>query len=866
MAQCDSPSFAALLRSFRRAAGLSQEALAEQAGISARAISDLERGLYQAPRRDTVSLLIGALGLSAADAAALEAAVPRRRRVALERDAGRRRGPAPGGAGPVRWPGPPRLRLAYAADRPPPPAMLPVALTSLIGREEVAAEIVALLEDPRQRLITLSGPAGVGKTRLTLHLAAVAGGGFDGVVFVPLETVLHPDHVLPAVALAAAVDVAPGETWEGALADAWQSCRVLLILDNFEQVVAASTQVASLLSAAPGVTALVSSRAALRVRGERLFPVPPLAEPASVRLFLERARATAPDLAPAPEDAATISDICRRLDGLPLAIELAAARTRLLAPQDVLARLSRPLTLLTGGPRDLPERHQALEAAIAWSYDLLTGDERALFRRLAVFAGGCTVEAAAAVCLAAGALAIEPLDGLQALIDHSLVRRETAGDPQTVRSSSAGARLRLLETLREFAHDRLIAAGERAAAEGAHTRYFLDLAERAERELIGPTLELWLDRLEREHDNLRRAMRWAIEAGEPEVALRLGAALSRFWSLRGHFREGWRWLESALALPDSGAAPPRVLARALNAAGILALTCNEYRRADALFDQALAAARTADDVLLLAEALNSAGGAARARGDAASAVSLFEEALALPGVAGFPRTVAHTMFSLAMVARDRLDYGRAEQLLGRCLEVRRSLDDRQGTAVTLNILASVAFARGDRSRARDLHEEGLAIQEAIGHRRGVAVSLSFMCAEAATAGDVAGAADLCRRALRACREVGERWNTAECLTSLARVSRLQGRWDEAVRLLGAASHLRAGGQAPREHRAAETALLDAAREHLDAARFAARWAEGGALGFEGAVDFGLAVAGATRRRQRPPAARSRLPKTAKDVS
>jgi predicted ATPase/DNA-binding XRE family transcriptional regulator len=864
MAQREPPSFAALLRSYRRAAGLSQEALAEQAGISARAISDLERGLYQAPRRDTVSLLVAALGLAGPDAARLESAVPRRRRKGLGAPAARSALSRTAAGG--RWPDPPRLRLAYTADRPPARTVLPVSLTSLIGREDAVAEVTTLLADPRQRLVTLIGPAGVGKTRLALHLGAAAASEFEGVVFVPLETVLHPDLVLPAVAQAAAVDVAPGEAWDGALADAWQSRRVLLILDNFEQVVAASTQVAGLLSAAPGVTALVTSRAALRVRGERLFPVTPLAEPASVRLFLERARATSPEHVPGPQDAATISDICRRLDGLPLAIELAAARTRLLAPQDVLTRLSRPLTLLTGGPRDLPERHQALEAAIAWSYDLLAEDERALFRRLAVFAGGCTVEAAVAVCPTGGGLASEPLDGLQALIDHSLIRREVETDPRPGQPASTGARLRLLETLREFGLNRLVAAGERAALEGAHARYFLDLAERAERELIGPTLELWLDRLEREHDNLRRAMRWAIEADEPVVALRLGAALSRFWSLRGHFREGWRWLEAALALPGSGAVAPRVLARAVNAAGILALTCNEYRRADALFEQALVAARAAGDVLLLAEALNSAGGAARARGDAASAVALFEEALALPGVAAFPRTVAHTMFSLAMVARDRQDVGRAESLLQRCLDVRRSLDDRQGTAVTLNILASVAFASGDRSRARTLHEEGLAIQEAIGHKRGVAVSLAFMCAEAATAGDVAGTADLCRRALRACREIGERWNTAECLASLARVSRLQGRWEEAVRLLGAAAHLRGGGQAPREHRAAEAALLDAARVRLDESRFAARWAEGAALGFDGAVDLGLAIAGATRRRQRSAPQRARPVKEARDVS
>jgi predicted ATPase len=719
---------------------------------------------------------------------------------------------------------------------------LPVALTGLIGREQVVDAVSALLVDPEVRLVTLSGPAGVGKTRLALAVAAGVQPRFaDGSLFVPLETIADPDLVLPAVARAAAVTAAPGEALDAVLFEAIQARHLLLVLDNFEQIVDAAPQVAVLLTACPTLTALVTSRAALRVRGERLVPVPPLAEPDAVRLFLERARAMAPEAA--PDETATIADICRRLDGLPLAIELAAARTRLLPPHEVLDRLTQPLTLLTGGPRDLPERHQALREAIAWSYDLLTPDEQAVFRRLAVFAGGCTLEAAATVCAAPGSLEIDPLDGLEVLVDHSLVRRERDG-------GDAGTRLRLLETLREFAWDRLAAAGEQAVTERAHARMYLELAERAVGELIGPTLGLWLDRLEREHDNLRRALRWAVEGCEVAIALRLGAALSRFWSLRGHYREGWRWLEESLALPGVATVSPAVRSRALNAAGILALTCNEYGRAEVLFEEGLVAARASGDALLVAEALNSVGGAARARGDTDRAVSLFEEALSLPGVSGYPRAVARSLFNLAMVARHQEDFDRADALLRQCRDLQGLLGDRQAVAVTLNVLGSVAFARGERARAAALHREGLALQEAIGHKRGLAVSYTFMCAESAAAGDALEASDVCRRALLACREIGERWNTAECLASLARVTALRGRPDGAARLLGAAARQRTGSLNPQEQRSAEAQLMAEVRAHLGATAFDARWAEGQALSFDGAVALGLAAAAAARRPER----------------
>jgi tetratricopeptide (TPR) repeat protein len=367
---------------------------------------------------------------------------------------------------------------------------------------------------------------------------------------------------------------------------------------------------------------------------------------------------------------------------------------------------------------------------------------------------------------------------------------------------------------------------------------------------MGPTLDLWLDRLDQEHDNLRQALRHGLDVGDARAVLRIGAALSRFWSVRGHFREGWRWLEQALALPGADALDAAVRARALGAAGILARAGNEYARAEALFEAGLAAARQTAENALLAEALNNVGGAARAQGDAKRAMALFEEALALPGIKAYPRTVVHTLFNLSMVARDAEDYTRAQALLQQCLALQAVLGDRQARAVTLNILASVASATGDHARAQALHQEGLDLQQAMGHKRGVAVSYSFMCVEAAATGDVARAADLGRRALMACREIGERWNTAECLGAIARIAWLQDRPRQVARLLGAADRLRDGSRVPAQHRLAETQLADAVRDRLGPGVYEVGWTEGRALTFDGAVELGLAAAGDAARQAR----------------
>ncbi len=475
-----SPSFAQLLRRYRRAAGLTQEQLAERAGLSARAVSDLERGENRTPRRDTLELLADALGLSADDRAAFDGTV-NRTRVTAEA---------------TREAQPPSAPTASDSVSD----TLPAQPTAFIGREREFEAVQARLLDPETRLLTLVGPGGVGKTRL-LQVATAARDAFaDGMTFVPLAPIGDPDLVLSTIARTLDVPEAPGQTLDKTLATALRGKRTLLVLDNFEQVLAAAPSIAALLAAVPTVTALVTSRAALRVRGERVHPVAPLTIPTpplppldaisqyeAVRLFIARARDAQPDFAVTNETAPAVAEICARLDGLPLAIELAAARTRLLTPEALLARLSSRLKLVTGGARDLPARQQTLRAAIDWSYNLLDPDEQALFARLAVFAGGRTLEAVEAVCDAAADLPFDTLDGVESLVDKSLLRREPG--------ASGESRLVMLETIHEYARERLKASGEQEALERTHAHYYLTLAETAAPHLIGPEHEAWAARL-----------------------------------------------------------------------------------------------------------------------------------------------------------------------------------------------------------------------------------------------------------------------------------------------------------------------------------------------------------------------------------
>jgi len=434
------------------------------------------------------------------------------------------------------------------------PNNLPAQAALLVGREKEIEAVRGRLLRPDVRLLTLTGPGGTGKTRLALQVAAEVLDDFEhGVFFVALAPISDPGLVVPTMAQTLGLKETAGQPLIETLKDYLRDRALMLVLDNFEQVLAAASRVAELLAAGPQLKVLVTSRAVLRVYGEHEFPVPPLTLPdpqrlppperltqyEAVRLFIERALAVKPDFAVTNDNAPAVAEICRRLDGLPLALELAAARIRLLPPQAMLARLERRLPLLTGGARDLPARQQTLRNAIAWGYDLLGPGEQTLFRRLAVFVGGCTLEAAEAV----GGGAVEVLDGIESLVGKSLLRQEegVGGEPWFA----------MLETIREFALERLEESGEAEAIRRQHAAHYLELAEQAESALKGSQQMAWLEQLEREHDNLRAALRRSVERGEAEYGLRLGGALGRFWWMHGYLIEGRAWLTALLALPGA---------------------------------------------------------------------------------------------------------------------------------------------------------------------------------------------------------------------------------------------------------------------------------------------------------------------------
>jgi predicted ATPase len=569
-------------------------------------------------------------------------------------------------------------------------------------------------------------------------------------------------------------------------------------------VVAAAPLVAELLAACPGLKVLVTSLAPLHLRGEHEFPVPPLALPdlrrlppvetlsqyAAVALFIQRVLAVRPDFAVTNENAPAVAEICHRLDGLPLAIELAAARVRLLPPQAMLAHLDRRLPLLTGGARDLPARQQTLRRAIDWSYDLLAEAEQALFRRLAAFVGGCTLEAVEAVCNGAGDLQVDALEGVASLVDKSLLQQEAQPD--------GGPRFRMLETIREYGLERLEASGEAEGTRGRHAAFFRALAEQAEPELLGPQQAAWLARLEPEYDNLRAALAWSAERGEAETGLCLGGALWRFWAVRGHLGEGRERLAGLLAL-----APMRTAARAkaLNAVGYLALW----------------------------------------QGDYAAAQALHEEGLAIGRELGDRQGIAWSLNNLGLVARLRGDYATARTLCAEALVTYRALGDRTREAFVLNHLGRVAYYQGDHAQARALHEQSLARRREMGDLWGVAHSLSDLADVALAQGDHTAARGLLEEGLALFQELGDRQTSVHCLEGFAALAAAQSQPERAVRLLGAVTAEREliGGPGSPGRRTSLGRLLDTARQSVGAEAYAAAWSDGRAMPLEQAIAYAL---------------------------
>ncbi|MGH2461193.1 MAG: ATP-binding protein [Chloroflexota bacterium] len=670
-------SFGERLRRLRLRAGLTQEELADQAGLTAKGVSKLERGERQRPYPRTVRLLAAALRLEGETLAALVAAAQPPDDIELAGGPAATLAAPDGGmiGSPAHWPPSSRSVKTLAPGVAAPGAHnLPVPLTSLIGRDREIAAGVTVLREPSTRLVTLTGAPGTGKTRLALCLAEAVVAGFpDGAWFVPLAPLARPELVASTIAQVLGIRQLGRRPTRDVLTKGLAGRQLLLILDNFEHLLEAASLVAELLAAAPAVRILVTSRAPLRLSGEQQFPVPPLELPAlgdlpaledlariaSVQLFVERARAVQPGFRLSAETAAAVAELCVRLDGLPLAIELAAARGRLLGPRELLTRLEQRLTLLTDGPRDLPPRQRTLRSAIGWSYDLLSVAEQRLFRQLGAFAGGCTLEAAQAVAGAADASGLDVLAGIGTLLDHGLLRRRPAG--------SSGIRVEMLESVRAYALERLALDGDRPAARRRHAEYFVELGEQvANPRLDEPDGPALLDRLELDHDNLRAALRWLREQPDSVEFVQLAGALWSFWEKRGYWREGLTWLDAALDRP----ARPADRARALLGAAVMHRG-NDYAAAVSLGWDSVRILRGLDDESSLATTQMILADLVAMAGDLATATSLAEEVVAIRARRGDHLRLAWALLVAGHVACYRADFDEARGHFETALALRR---------------------------------------------------------------------------------------------------------------------------------------------------------------------------------------------------
>ena len=647
-----------------------------------------------------------------------------------------------------------------AVDFPPPRTIegrvtnLPAQPTPLVGREAKLEAVRTLLLDESTRMVTLTGPGGTGKTRLALQVAADLVGEFpDGVYGVLLAPISDPDLVPLELARVLGVEERSSLSLVEALKAELRNRRVLIVFDNFEHVGAAAEVLAVVLGACQRLKMLVTSREPLRIAAERQFPVPPLGLPASrgvktaaeaaesdaVMLFVERARALRPDFELTDATAPIIAEICERLDGLPLAIELAAAWTKVLPPASLLRRLENRLELPAARGREVPARQSTLRQAITWSYDLLGDEERRLHPRLSVFMGGFTLEAAERV---AGAGELDVLEGIASLVDRSLLREaeEAGGEP----------RFSMLETIREFAREQLAQAGEEDQLLNRHALEFAHFAEEADAGLRGDDQLLWFERLESEHDNLRAALDSSLAAGDDETALRLGGALGWFWYTHGHALEGCNRLTELLAATEG--APEALRARPMYALGVLLDQRGEPEGAVVLVERSLAIFREQGDRERVGAALNSLGSIKRVLGDLDAARSLLEESLAIRRELGDEARAASSLGNLGVLAFERGDLDDAEARFLEALELDRMHGNEWGASATLDSLAAVAIERGHHQRARELNREMLASaqrvrdQELIAFGLEKAAILAAVDKHAARAGRLAGAADAVRDA------------------------------------------------------------------------------------------------------------------------
>lgn len=765
------------------------------------------------------------------------------------------------------------------------PNNLPAPTTPFVGRERDVSILTDMLAARDVRLITLTGTPGTGKTRLALQVAsglAARPQGLehtfaDGIYFVSLAAVTEADLVVSGIAQALGMPEPGGRAVRDALLEHLRNKRLLLVLDNFEHLLPASPLISDLLSGCPRLKVLVTSQATLNLRGEHEYPVPTLSVPGreaplqpedlaqyeSVALFVERAVEVSPGFSLMKENARAVIEICRRLEGLPLAIELAAVRVKVLSPDAILSRLDRRLKLLVGGRSDLPPRQRALETAIAWSYNLLDHAEQALFRKLSVFSGGCTLESAEGITEDANVL-----DGISALLNKSLLQATPEGN-------GAPRRFSMLETVKEYASEQLEAQSETEAARRAHARFFLDLAEKAGREIISPQQIAWLELLEAEHDNLRAALRWALDTGEGETALRLCTPLARFWERRGHRVEGRRWITAALAI-DVAQERTIYRAEALHGLSFIESRLGNLTPARAAIDEALSIFRDLDDKQGIAQSLNILGLIATEQADYASARAFHEQSLAISRELGNTWGIANSTHSLGLLAYyqsdlerayalvqenvprwreigdkwgiagslrllanicdDRQDFEQARQLYRECLEIYREMGNRWGIAWTLHDLGDIEWRFENYDEAEPLHRENLRIFEEIGDKTGIAMSLHRLARIAYDQGRYEQAAALFRQSLSVARELDNKPVISFSVGGLAGVAAVQGRLKTAATLFGAAqavldsigSDLESAGVAK---------SLPAARTSFGEQAWESAWAEGQSMPFDRAVEL-----------------------------
>ena len=733
------------------------------------------------------------------------------------------------------------------------PSNVPIPRSSIVGRERELAAASSLLLREDVCLVTLTGPSGSGKSRLGLEVALDLLPRFeDGAFLVPLAPLTEPQLVPSAIANALDVrETIGGESLSEKLKDYLRSKHMLLLLDNFEHVVSAAPVIGEFLEASPGLKVLVTSRAPLHLRTEHELPVLPLNVPgrglvpsaanlpqyAAVTLFEQRARSARPDFAVTDENAQAIAEVCRRLDGLPLALELAAARIRLLTPQALLARLEHRFDLLRGGSRDLPERQRTLRSAIDWSYTLLNDRVKTLFRRLSVFSGGWTLTGADVVCNASGDLGNDVMDDLELLVDDNLVTSSEGPDGEM--------RFGMLETIREFAREQLIESGEQKLLLWCHAGYMLKLAEDAEPHLISGARKPWVERLTMELDNLRSALAWSgSPQGDLETGLRIAGATAWYWFFSGYVTEGRSWVESLLARPIDEAERASLelsWAMASSASGGLAWAQGDTEVARARLEDSLAVYRRHDDKARLGQTMSFYGLFAMSRGEFAAARARLDQALELSRAAHHDWMIALTLNNLGDASAISGDLAEARSLYEQSLHGFRALGDSWGVALALNSLAGLTWIQEDYARAKELYAQSVELARDSGDRWTVVRPLLGLLESLWHLGDLEQAKSLACEALSRCRELGAMSGLLIALGSVAGLCVARGCPDIAVRLLGAGDAL--SGRLNYVSYAIDRMRIDrnleATRAAMDEATFNAGWADGQALTPEQAVDYAL---------------------------